>query len=166
MEGAFMYGNYLAMVFVIFLAVLLLFIFVKKSQIRTALLGVFVAQLFSWPITLLYVQIGIQENPVRLFPHATQSNFLFAFIFFPCVFAAYYLHYPKNAKKHRRILYSFIVVALSVLFHTGMSLISDLVHVPNKWVLPFTYAINLFLYNISRVYIDRYLDKRSPARAE
>jgi hypothetical protein len=90
--------DYIAMTIIGFIATILLLVFVKKTQIRSAFFAILLAQLFSWPITLTYVYFGLQQNPVRLFPHATDSNFLFAFIFHPSVFAVYYLHYPKQAR--------------------------------------------------------------------
>lgn len=159
--------NYFAMAVIMAVSALLLFIFVKKSQVRTAFFAFMLAQLFSWPLTLLYVQFGLQTNPVRLFSHATESNFLFAFIFHPSVFTAYYLHYPKKARKSRRILYSAIAAAIPILFQFLTSLTTDLVFFPHKLVVPGSYFLVFILYNISRIYIDRYLLRlHHPARNE
>lgn len=160
-----MINNYVAMAVIIALAVLLLLIFVKKGQVRTALFAFLIAQLFSWPITLLYVQFGLQTNPVRMFPHATTSNFLFAFIFHPSVFTVYYLHYPQKARKRRRIIYSAVIVAMPILFQFLTSLLTDLVFFPYKVVVLGSYILIFILYNISRIYIHRYFLKvKNPER--
>lgn len=162
-----MINDSLATVVIIAVSVLLLLVFVKKDHVRRAFLSFMVAQLFSWPITLLYVQFGLQENPVRLFSHATESNFLFAFIFHPSVFTVYYLHYPKKARRRRRTLYSAVVVALPILFQFATSLVTNLVFFPNKLVVIGSYAFIFILYNISRSYIDWYFVRlQHPQRNE
>lgn len=155
------------MAVVMAISVLLLLVFVKKGQVRTAFFAFMVAQLFSWPITLLYVQFGLQANPVRLFPHATESNFLFAFIFHPSVFVVYYLHYPKKVRKGMRFLYSAVIVSFPILFQFVTSLLTDLVLFSNKLVVIGSYLLVFTLYNISRVYINWYFTRlRHPERNE
>lgn len=138
------------------ISVSLLLVFVKKFQVRTALFAFLLAQLFSWPITLLYVQFGLQANPVRLFPHATEGSFLFSFIFYPSVFTVYYLYYPKKARRSWRVLYSAAFVAFPILFQYLMSLLTDLIFFPHKLVILGSFFLIFIIYNIARVYIGRY----------
>lgn len=155
------------MAIVTVISILLIFIFVKRDQVRKAFLAFMIAQLFSWPITLLYAQFGLQESPVRLFPHATESNFLFAFIFHPSVFTAYYLHYPKNARKRRKLLYLAAICAFAILFQYLTSLVTNLVFFPHKLVVIGSYVMVSFIYHISRIYLDRFLLRvYQPARNE
>ncbi len=149
------------------ISVLLLLVFVKKNQVRTALFAFMLAQLFSWPITLLYVQLGLQTNPVRLFPNATESNFLFSFVFHPSVFSVYYLHYPKNAHKSMRILYSAVAVALPISLQYVTSLVTNLIFFKYKLVVLGSFVLVFVIYNISRRYIDWYYTRlHHPQRNE
>lgn len=149
----------LATIAIIIFSVLVLLIFVRKHQVRQAFLAYMVAQLFSWPLTLLYVQFGFQTNPVRLFPHATESNFLFAFIFHPSIFSVYYVKYPKTARRSLRIIYSLAVVAVPIAIQYVISLVSNLVAFQNQIIPPASYVMIFTVYNISRVYLDRYFLK-------
>lgn len=139
-----------------FLSAVLLLAFIRRFQIRAALVAFLIAQLFSWPITLLFVQFGLQDNPVRLFPHATEGNFLFAFIFHPSVFTVYYLYYPKSARKLLRILYSVSIVFLPIILQYLVSLYTNLVQYPSILVPLGSYVMVFIVYNISRSYIDRF----------
>jgi hypothetical protein len=148
---------------VIAASVTLLLIFVKRTQIRAAFLAFMLAQLFSWPITLFYVRFGLQTNPVRLFSHATESNFLFAFVFHPSVFAVYYLHYPKKARKSLRLIYSALLVAAPIFFQFAASKLTNLIEFKSALVPVASFAVIFILYNISRLYMVRYLSKlKSP----
>jgi hypothetical protein len=147
------------------ISVALLLVFVKKGQARTAFFAFMLAQLFSWPLTILYVLFGLQQNPVRLFPHATESNFLFAFIFHPSVFAVYYLKYPKRARRSLRFLYTALITPLPLLTMLLTAYLTNLIYFPHKAVFLATYIIIIILFTVSRIYIDRYLSKvHHPAR--
>lgn len=151
--------DYLAMAIIIIISGVLLLVFVKKNQIRKAFFALLVAQVFSWPITLIYVHFGFQLNPVRLFPHATESSFLFAFIFHPCVFSVYYLHYPKQARFVQRILYSAIMVASALFTQLLAHLFTNIVYYPEKLILIGSFIIIFTLFNVSRIYLDWFFRK-------
>jgi hypothetical protein len=139
--------------------ILLLLIYVKRTQIKRAVFAILVSQLFSWSLTLLYVLLGLQKNPVRLFPHATDSNFLFSFILHPTVFAVYYLHFPKNRKPGWRFFYTAIITSLLILFHLIMSLYTNLIEYSHKSILIPSLLIIFIIYNVSRKYIDWFFRK-------
>lgn len=149
--------DYLVMAIITCVSCILLLVFVKKTQIREALVAVLVAQLFSWPVTLIYVLLGLQDNPVRLFPYATDSNFIFAFIFHPTVFTVYYLQYPKQASLTRKISYSTIIITLVIYNQFLIDLYTNLIHHPRKITLLGSWIVIFILYNISRLYIDWFL---------
>ncbi len=151
--------NYIAVAIIICISVLVLLLFVKKSQIRQALFSFFVAQSFSWPITLSYVYFNLQSNPFRLFPHATDSNFLFAFIFYPSIYVVYYLYYPKKAGFVKRLLYSILMPALALFTQLLADLFTDLIYYPQKWTLISAFLLLFALYNIARKYIDEFFQK-------
>lgn len=151
--------NYITMALIALISGLLLIIFVRKPQIRKAFYAFLVAQLFSWPITILYVKYGLQVNPVRLFPHATESNFLFAFIFHPTFFTIYYLHYPIGAHYLKGIFFTATIVAVPLLTHLIVETFTDLIYYPNNLIILASFLFVFTIYNISRIYIDRYFDK-------
>ncbi len=156
-----------AMTIIIAISICLLLIFVKKGHVRTAVFTFVLAQLFTWPITLLYVQFGLQSNPVRLFAHATQGNFLFAFLLSPTLFTVYYQHYPKHARKLAKIGYTAAVTGVYILAFLVAALYTNLINLPNKLILLFSYILIQILYIISRIYVDQYLVKmRYPERTE
>ena len=158
-----MLDDHIVLAVVIAVSALLIFLSARKCGVRAVLLMVVVAQLFSWPTTLLYVQFGLQTNPVRLFQYATQSNFLFAFIFFPSTFSAYCAFYPKRARTRGKALYTLAAVGLPIVFHIAVSLLSNLIHVPNHTTRLLSYALNLLLYSISRIYIVWFFRKYFPS---
>lgn len=149
----------IAMAVIEILSVCLILFFVKKDQLRTAFFAFLLAQFFSWPTTLLYVQFGLQQNPVRLFPNATESNFLFAFIFHPAVYVVYFLYYPRSARKALKMLYTASMSLISPLALLAASLFTHLVFYPHKAVLLLSYAILLIIYSASRRYMDWYFSK-------
>jgi hypothetical protein len=142
------------MAFIMALSIFILLVFVKRNQIRIAVFAFLLSQLFSWLLTILYVQFGLLTNPVRLFPHATESNFLFAFIFHPSVFVVYFFHYPYKSKKRIRILYTASLSVLPIMTPLLASLMTELVAFKYPLFAVGTYFLTVFLFSISRLYID------------
>ncbi len=156
--------DYYVLAAVFGISVALLLLLVKRSQIRQAAFALFTAQLLSWPITLLYVLAGFQYNPVRLFAHATEGNFVFAFIFHPAIFVVYYLHYPKQKSFMVRLIYSIALSALPLFVMFLCDLYTNLIDYPQKMVLAASILLLFPVFNLNRLYIDWYFQKAfSPA---
>ena len=151
--------NYMAATILITFSVLLLVVFVKKNLIRRALVAFFVAQFITWPATLLYVYWGFQTVPFRLFPHATDSNFLYSFIFQPAVFTTYYLYYPRRSRLIIRILYSVSLPGFVYCTHLIVNRYTDLVHLTGKFPYIGSIIYALSSYYLSRKYIDWFFKK-------
>jgi hypothetical protein len=133
--------------------VLLLFLFVKKKDIRKAFFAASIAQLVTWPIGLLVTSLGVIEYPVRLFPKAIDSSFLNGYIMNPAIFAIYYIHYPKQAKLIWKWVYSLVITATLALIEVAENKYTDLINYIswsgyNSWILL------LIFYYLIRRYLD------------
>lgn len=141
------------------ISLLLLLLFVRKTQFRKAIMALIIAQTFSWPLTMIFVYFNLQINPVRLFPYATKGTFLFAFIFHPIVFVVYYLHYPQKSKWLKKMIYAMILPGFAISTQWSAEQLSNLVYYPNKWVILGNFLIVMILYQISRKYLDWFFKK-------
>ncbi len=151
--------DYLVMLIMLCFSFLLLLIFVGKTKVREALFAISTAVLFSWPLTLTYTLFGLQNFPVRLFPHATEGSFLFGFIFYPAIFTIYHLHYPREARLYQRLSYSLAFAIFPVLTQISLDLFTNLIHYPRKWVYTITLLLIFIVFNICRKYVNWYFDR-------
>lgn len=151
--------DYLALIFISFISVLLLLVFVKKTQIKKAFFALLVAQLFSWPISLIFVYFGLINIPVRIFPHATDNSFIYAFLFQPSVFAVYYLHYPKQARLWLRLLYTAVILSIPLSTQILAHLYTNIFQFTTKWTLIVSFLLVFAIYNVARMYIDWFFKK-------
>lgn len=138
---------------------MMLLIFVSRTKVREALFAIAVAVLFTWPITLIFTQVGLQSFPVRLFPHATEGSFLFGFVLFPSLFTIYCLNYPKEAGLLRRLSYSLLFSAFPVLIQFLLGTFTNLADYPTEWIYIITPLLVIIIFNICRKYIQWYFDK-------
>jgi hypothetical protein len=148
-----------AIVIIMFISLLLLLLFVRKTQFRKALLALVLAQFFSWPITLMVVYFNLQTNPVRFFPYATKGSLLIAFIFHPSVFVVYCLRYPQKSKFLIKMAFSMILPGFAICTQWLAAQYSNLVYYPTKWVLVGLFLVSMILYHISRKYLDWFFKK-------
>ncbi|CAG7608618.1 hypothetical protein PAESOLCIP111_01081 [Paenibacillus solanacearum] len=156
-----MNNDHIAIAMIIWLSLLLLLLFVRKTQIRKALLALLIAQFFSWPLTMMFVYFHLQFNPVRFFPYATKSTFLMAFIFHPAVFIVYYLRYPLQSPLPRRMFFSLILPGFAVCAQGLAGQYTNLIYLPNPWVLVVLFLILTILYQVLRKYVDWFFKKMS-----
>lgn len=145
--------EYIIMLFLIGGAAGSLILFVSKKNIRKALLAILMAQLFTWPIGLLWITFGKIEYPVRLFPKAADNSFLHGFITNPTTFAIFYIHYPRKAKLIWRVAYTLLITAIPVIIEAVESKYTSLVHY-KAWNGYYSWALGLIVYFIIRKYLD------------
>lgn len=107
-------------------SMVLLLVFVQRSRIREGLFAFVAAQSISWPGTIGFAYMGAIESPVRLFPKATDSNFIISYIFLPAVFVVYYLHYPKHKSRIIQIAFTLMVTGAASLMHVAIQKYTDL----------------------------------------
>lgn len=136
-------------------SILLLTALGPRSMARESLYAFLVAQTISWPLTIFTVYWGKIESPVRLFPNATDSIFILAFVFHPAVFAAYYLHYPRQRGHILQTAFTLAVTGSIALIHVALQKYTDLV----KYISFSGYTlwlIGIIAFLIQRRYIDWY----------
>ncbi|AET68202.1 hypothetical protein Desor_2655 [Desulfosporosinus orientis DSM 765] len=90
--------------------------YIPKEKYRQALVSFLIFQAFTWPGTILLVQFGKIEFPVREFTQATQVGFTTNYLFYPMIFVWFVIMYPSKACLTKRFLHYFIFVSFSVWF--------------------------------------------------
>lgn len=100
--------------------------YIPKKSYRLALVSFLLAQVISWPIPLILVQIGYVEFPVRDFVRAARAVFSIHYIIAPMVFAWFILLFPQNASALRKIIHCSIFVSILVWFIHYISYYTDL----------------------------------------
>lgn len=158
-----MSGDYVVMAGLIAGSALLLIAVVSRDKMRESLFLFVSNQSLAWPLTIFIVFIGSQENPVRLFPKATSSNFLLAFVFFPAIFVVYYWHYPRNRSRLFRIAYTLAVTGLGVLVHVVIQKYTNLL-LYITWTGYKLWLMNVITYCFNRMYADWYLGRLAKER--
>lgn len=150
----------IAMILIVFGSVLALVLFTKSKQVREMAFAFLVAQSFSWPITIGITYAHALECPVRLFPKATDSCFITAYVFNPTVFALYYTYYPRNTSVGRQMAYTCIINGSATLVHVITQRYTDLmkyITFSGYWTLLFF----LITFYVSRRYCDWYFGRLS-----
>ena len=145
--------DYMVMLLIIGGSLLSILIFVRKKNIRKALLAFFAAQLFTWPIGLLLTLFGKVEYPIRLFPKAIDSSFLHGYILNPTIYALYYIHYPKHVKLIWRWVYTLTISAIPIFIEIIENKYTNLLKYKN-WSAYKTWMLVLIIYFIVRKYLD------------
>lgn len=144
-------------------SVLLLTVFGRRGKTRESLFLLLVAQSLGWPATIFLVFAGKIESPIRLFPKATDSNFILAYIFFPAVFVAYYWHYPRHKSRILQIVYTLAVAGGLTLLHVAVQKYTDLLKYISFSGYKF-WLISVIIYYVSRIYSDWYFSQLAKGR--
>lgn len=137
----------------------------RPDKPRESLFLFILDQTVTWPTTIFAVYSGIIESPVRLFPKATDSNFILSFIFFPAAFVAYYWHYPRSKNHFIQIAYTFVFISAIILIHVTVQKHTDL-------LLYITFsgykAVPYFIasYFLKRIYADWYFSQLAKLRSD
>lgn len=100
--------------------------YIPKDKYRLALISFVSSQAITWAGSLIQVQLGAYEYPVREFPVATRGSFLHLFLFAPMIFTWFILVFPSGASLFRKILHYFIFVSVVVWFIIYISYYTDL----------------------------------------
>jgi hypothetical protein len=100
--------------------------YIPKSKYRLALISYLVFQAITWSGSLILIQMGWIEYPVREFPRATQGGFIQLYIFIPMVYAWFILIFPYNASLVKKMLHYFIFASIIVWLIYFMSYYTNL----------------------------------------
>jgi hypothetical protein len=90
--------------------------YIPKEKYRLALISFLVFQVITWAGSIILIQIGLIEYPVREFTRATRGSFVLLFVFLPMIYSWFILIYPNKAPLMMRILHYFIFTSISVWF--------------------------------------------------
>lgn len=85
----------------------LLIKFIPRNKIREAQVAFMFKHVITWLTGLAVVEAGLIEYPVRLFPHASRTNFTFEYFTYPAFCAVFNLHYPENKSGFSQFMYYF-----------------------------------------------------------
>ncbi len=145
-------------------SVLLVTVLGRRGKTRESLFLLLMAQSLGWPVTILLVFAGKIESPIRLFPKATDSNFILAYVFFPATFVAYYWHYPRHKSRILQIAYTLAVAGGLALLHVAVQKYTDLL----KYITFSGYKfwlITVIMYYTARIYSDWYFSQLAKGRS-
>ncbi|TVX98574.1 CBO0543 family protein [Paenibacillus cremeus] len=117
--------------------------YIPKNKFRLALISFLAFQSITWAATIIFVQIGSIEYPVRVFMRATNSGFLHNFTFIPMIFTWFILLFPKKSTIIRKVLHYIIFISVIVWFIYFISVFTDLEKI-NKGT-PFSFCIRLYI---------------------
>ena len=155
--------EYWVMVVLTVASVLLLWVFCR-DKLRPSLFLLVAAQTATWPITIFTAFAGKIESPVRLFPIATDSNFIIAFIFAPAVIVAYYWNYPRDRSRILQVAYSLAVAGGLTLVHVTVQKYTDLLRYIT--ISGYTMWLVSVVSNYAvRIYADWYFGQLAKARS-
>lgn len=145
-------------------SIILLTVFGRTDRPRESLFLFIVAQTMTWPATIILHYMGSIESPVRLFPKATDSNFMLAFVFSPAVFVAYYWHYPRTGSRILRIATTLAFAGGSALVQVALQKYTDLlVYIAFSGYR--LWLIGVISYYLLRIYADWYFGRLAKARS-
>lgn len=138
------------------LCALIMLFAVPKHRFREALLLLFSNQVITWSLSLLFVEAGMIENPVREFPIATRANFTFNFVLYPTLSMLFGLYYPLRGSRGKQLLYQAGIITGIASCLTGVVLYTQLIEFPRfNWLLGC--LVLLFGFNGSRKFVLWYL---------
>lgn len=145
-------------------SVLLLTVFSRGDRPRQSLFLFLAAQTVTWPATIFSHYTGDIESPVRLFPKATDSSFILAFVFSPALFVAYYWHYPRTGGR-------LFPIAVTLAFAGGGALVHVAVQKYTQLLVYIAFSgykmwlTGIIIFYLLRIYADWYFSRLAKARA-
>jgi hypothetical protein len=137
--------------------------YIPKKSYRLALVSFLACQVFSWPMPLIFTQIGYMAFPARMFMHATKINFIVLYLFFPMVFAWFMLLFPQKASIWRKAVHYFIFVSIIVWSTYYMSVYTHLQEFL-KGTMQFNVAVlylRIYMYTITSHLFIKWFSKRT-----
>lgn len=98
------------------LIIFLLFRFISKNRIYEAHVGFLFKLVITWSMGLLVSEYRLIEYPVRLFPYANKTSFIFEFFLFPSICALFVVNYPEKKNTLGKFMYNaYYCTALTVI---------------------------------------------------
>ena len=156
--------EYIIIIIVIIISAILILL-IPKDKRRIALIAFLILQTVTWVAAILVNFYDIIDFPVRVFYKATKVSVIFEFMFYPTIFACFYLLYSDNKNKFIKGLYYFIAVSIIVWFIFLTGKYTDL-HKPTE-VKGYKEVLRLYIsfyieFLISLIYLNWFLKKDMP----
>ncbi|WP_160680146.1 CBO0543 family protein [Clostridium sp. C8-1-8] len=82
-----------------------LFKFIPKEKRREAIAVYTYTLTITWFFGLMVAEFNLIEYPIRQFPEAIKTSFLFEYFLFPSICALFVVNYPEMKSKLRKFLY-------------------------------------------------------------
>lgn len=130
--------------------------YIPKSKYRLAIISFITAQAITWGSSLIFVQIGWIEYPVREFARATRAGFIHHFVVLPILYTWFILLFPQKASLLKRLMHYIVFVSLAAWFVYFMCVYTNLVKFTQiSFALQFILLyLRFFIYFIiMRIYI-------------
>ncbi|QAA32572.1 CBO0543 family protein [Clostridium manihotivorum] len=84
-----------------------LFKFIPKEQRREAIAIYTYTLTITWFFGLMVAEFNLIEYPIRQFPRAIKTSFLFEYFLYPSICALFVVNYPEMKSNTRKFLYYF-----------------------------------------------------------
>ncbi|MFD0694489.1 CBO0543 family protein [Paenibacillus sp. GCM10027628] len=99
---------------------------IPKDRMREAALVFLANQMITWTLSVLFVEMGLFENPVREFPKAAGINFTNNYLLYPLSSTLFYLYYPKEKSPIIKVLYQACYVAVACIYVQAIATYTNL----------------------------------------
>lgn len=142
-------------------------LYIKKEDIRKALISFLTFQASTWSTSITLVQTGIITYPVREFTKATNVNFIPQFMFFPCIFMWFVLLFPKDRSFLMKVIHYVIFVSIMVwfiCFAHKYTLINRYLNTCDFKVVRNGYIRNFLQYGLCHLLVTWFLKKENKHR--
>ncbi|MEW9701103.1 CBO0543 family protein [Paenibacillus sp. SI8] len=101
---------------------------IPRARIREAVLVFLASQAITWTLSILFVEMGLLENPVREFPAATGTNFTNNYVLYPYLSTIFFLYYPLGKSLLRRICSQAVHLAIACIYVYAIKTYTDIVN--------------------------------------
>ncbi|MEC0227093.1 CBO0543 family protein [Paenibacillus alba] len=133
------------------LCIVLIPILIPKRRSREAILLFLANQLLTWILSVMFVEWGLLENPIREFPAASGSNFTNNYLLFPFLSTLFSLYYPNHKSFGLQVLYQIMFVLGGGIYIACISKYTELLRYIHLNVY-LQMLVTLIVINMTRLY--------------
>ncbi|OPH59424.1 hypothetical protein BC351_21195 [Paenibacillus ferrarius] len=108
-------------------------------------------QLLTWILSVMFVEWGLLENPIREFPAASGSNFTNNYLLFPFLSALFSLYYPNHKSLGLQVLYQLMFVVGGGIYIACISKYTELLRYIHLNVY-LQMLVTVIILNMTRLY--------------
>ncbi|WP_231507701.1 CBO0543 family protein [Bacillus sp. UNC41MFS5] len=139
-------------------------LFIPIKDRRKGLLAAIMFQAFIWLCDMPAFTYGLLSAPVRLFPKATDITVTINYIFYPILFAIFYVHRKAKNSPWFRFTYFFGWISILTIYDTVLERYTDLIKYESlTWYGMWIYIG--FLFFISLVCCNWFYKEKPPIKS-